>query len=171
MRSEPVNIYPGPGNFTSGLDNGRTVELNNRRSYLMLIHVFHFSSLLDSIIATHSCTALQRQISTDSSCQHVQNDLAQVALQAAWNSSFKPLLKHLHWLPVQQRITFKIALVTFNVQTFEQPSYHHSLLDNYTPSRILRSDRQHLLRIPFRKSAAARRSLCFAALIVWNSLN
>ena len=55
-------------------------------------------------------------------------------LQAAWNSSSKPLLKHLHWLPVQQRITFKIALVTFNVRTFEQPSYLHSLLDNYTPS-------------------------------------
>ena len=37
---------------------------------------------------------------------------------------------HSHWLPVQQRITYKIALITFNVRTFEQPSYLHSLLDN-----------------------------------------
>ena len=94
-----------------------------------------------------------------------------VVLQAAWNSSSKPLLKRLHWLPVQQRITFKIALVTFNVRTFEQPSYLHGLLDNYTPSRNLRSEGQHLLRIPFRKSAAARRSFCFAAPTIWNSLN
>ena len=55
--------------------------------------------------------------------QRVQNDLARVLLQAAWNSSSKPLPKHLHWLPVHQRIIFKIALVTFNVRTFKQPSY------------------------------------------------
>ena len=85
--------------------------------------------------------------------QRVQNDLARVVLQAAWNSSSKPLLKHLYWLPVQQGIIFKIALVTFNVRTFEQPSYLHSLLDNYIPSRNLRSEGQHL-QIPFRKTAA-----------------
>ena len=60
--------------------------------------------------------------------QRVQNDLARVVLRAAWNSSSKPLLKQLHWLPVQQRITFKIALITFNVRSSEQPSYLHSLL-------------------------------------------
>ena len=99
-------------------------------------------------------------------------DLPRVELQAAWNSSSKPLIKHLHWLPlVQQRIIFKIALVTFNVRTFEQPSYLHSLMDNYIPSRNLGSGGQHLLGIPFWKSAAARRSFAFAAPTVWNSLN
>ena len=101
--------------------------------------------------------------------QHVQYDLARVVLQAAWNSSSKPLFKHLHWLPVLQMIIFKIALVTFNVQTFKQPSYFS--LDNYTPSRDLSSEGQHFLQIPFRKSAATRRSFAFAALTVWNSLN
>ena len=41
--------------------------------------------------------------------QRVQNDLERVVLQAAWNSSSKPLLKQLNWLQVHQRITFKIA--------------------------------------------------------------
>ena len=103
--------------------------------------------------------------------QRVQSDLARVVLQAAWNSSSGPLLKQLHWLPVQQRIIFKVALITFNVKSSEQPSYLHSLLDNYTPSRNLRSEGQHLLRIPLRRSAAARRSFCFGAPTVWNSLN
>ena len=67
--------------------------------------------------------------------QRVQSDLARVVLQAAWNSSSEPLLKQLHWLSVQQRIIFKMALITFNVRSSEQPSYLHSLLDNYTPSR------------------------------------
>ena len=88
--------------------------------------------------------------------QRVQHDFARVVLQAAWNSSSKPLLKDIHWLPVQQRIIFKIALVTFHVRTFKQPSYFQSLLD--LPSRNLRSDGQNFLRIPFRKSAAAAAS-------------
>ena len=46
----------------------------------------------------------------------------------------------------------------------------YSLLDNYTPSRNLRSEGQHLLRIPLRRSAAARCSFCFGAPTVWNSL-
>ena len=72
--------------------------------------------------------------------QHVQSDLARVVLQAAWSSSSGPLLKQLHWLPVQQRIIYKMALVTFNVKFSKQPSYLYSLLDNYTPSRNLRSE-------------------------------
>ena len=36
--------------------------------------------------------------------QRVQSDLARVVLQAGWRSSSGPLLKQLHWLPVQQRI-------------------------------------------------------------------
>ena len=103
--------------------------------------------------------------------QRVQSDLARVVLQAARKSSSEPLLKQLHWLPVQQRIIFKMALTTFNVRSSEQPSYINSLLDNYTPSRNLRSEGQHLLRIPLRKSAAARHSFCFGAPTIWNSLN
>ena len=75
--------------------------------------------------------------------QRVQNDLAQVVLQAAWNSSSKPLLKHLHWLPVQQRIIFKIALVTFNAQTFEQPAIispqSAGQLHTFTKSQVRRT--------------------------------
>ena len=65
----------------------------------------------------------------------------------------------LHWLPVQQRIIFKMALIPINVRSSKQPFYLLSLLDNCTPSRNLRSEGQHLLRIPLRRSAAARRSL------------
>ena len=127
------------------------------------------SSLLDSIIVTHSCMALQRRTSADSSVSRTIS--RELCFKLHGTPSSKPLFKHLHWLPVQQRMIFKIALVTFNERTFEQPSYLHSLLDNYIPSRNLRSEGQHLLRIPFRKSAVARRSFAFAAPTVWNSLN
>ena len=77
----------------------------------------------------------------------------------------------LHWLPVQQRIIFKMALITFNVRSSKQPSYLHSLLENYTPSLNLRSEGQHLLWIPLRRSAAARHSFCFGVPTIWNNLN
>ena len=64
-----------------------------------------------------------------------------------------------------------IGFMTHIASHNKQPSYLHSLLDNYTPSRNLRSEGQHLLRIPLRRSAAARRSFCFGAPTVWNSLN
>ena len=111
--------------------------------------------------------ALQRRTSADSS---VSRTISCELCFKLHGTSSKPLLKHLHWLPVQQRIIFKIALVIFNVRTFEQPSYLHSLLGIYIPSRNLRSEGQHL-RIPFRKSVTARRSFAFAAPTVWNSLN
>ena len=34
-----------------------------------------------------------------------------------------PVLAELHWLPVAAHIDFKIAAITFNLFTMEQPSY------------------------------------------------
>jgi len=35
----------------------------------------------------------------------------------------KPLLKKLHWLPVKYRIKYKIAVLTFKVQSSSTPMY------------------------------------------------
>ena len=45
-----------------------------------------------------------------------------------------PLLLNLHWLPVEQRIIFKIALVTFKALHDAAPSYITELLRSYKPS-------------------------------------
>jgi len=39
-----------------------------------------------------------------------------------------PVLAELHWLPVAARIDFRIAVITFNLLTTEQPSYLRELL-------------------------------------------
>jgi len=44
------------------------------------------------------------------------------------------LLLNLHWLPVEQRIIFKIALVTFKAPHDAAPSYITELLRPYKPS-------------------------------------
>jgi len=49
------------------------------------------------------------------------------------------LLRKLHWLPVQSRIEFNIACITYKVLTTGQPTYLSTLLNHYTPLRTLRS--------------------------------
>jgi len=39
-----------------------------------------------------------------------------------------PVVAELHWLPVAARVDFKIAVITVNLLTTEQPSYLRELL-------------------------------------------
>jgi len=64
-----------------------------------------------------------------------------------------PVLAELHWLPVAARINFKIAVITFNLLTTEQPSYLHELLQLRRPSRSFRSSNHNLLHIPRSRTA------------------
>jgi hypothetical protein len=81
-----------------------------------------------------------------------------------------PTLRRLHWLPIKQRIDYKIASLTFKTLHFNQPSYLAELLITETPSRSLRSFSQHKLKIPFIKSKLGERAFAFSAPTIWNSL-
>ena len=103
--------------------------------------------------------------------QSVQNSLARVVFPNVKRTDhITPALNKLHWLPVCQRITFKIALLTFKALSFNEPSYLRQLLTPYKNSHHLRSTDQHLLTIPNIKSTVGRRSFSFSAPSVWNSL-
>ena len=54
-----------------------------------------------------------------------------MVLRVRLHQSTTALLSELHWLPVQSRITFKIACLTYKVFTTGQPYYLRSLL-HYT---------------------------------------
>ena len=73
-----------------------------------------------------------------------------------------PLLIQLHWLPIEQRITFKIAVITFKAL--------HDLIKP-TPGRLLRSSNQLLLSTSkFNLKTYGGRSFTIAAPSVWNAL-
>ena len=92
--------------------------------------------------------------------QRVQSDLVPVVLQlSSLELQLGVLAQTASLAPGSAKDHFQED--THHIQReIPQPSYLHSLLDNYTPSRNLRSEGQHLLRIPLRRSAAARRSFC-----------
>ena len=78
----------------------------------------------------------------------------------------------LHWLPIKQRVEYKIALTVFkclNVNDF--PLYLKELITPYQPTRTLRSGNQFLLSKPFKKlETFGKKSFHYAAPEVWNSL-
>jgi hypothetical protein len=59
-----------------------------------------------------------------------QNTLARTVCQATWASSATDLRKSLHWLPVKQRIDYKLAVVTYKAKSTGAPSYLASLSIN-----------------------------------------
>ena len=85
---------------------------------------------------------------SDSRLQRVQNALARTMCAAPYRSSATDLRRSLHWLPVQQRIAYKIAITTFKMRRHKQPVYLSQLIVYYCPSRPLRSMGKDLLVVP-----------------------
>jgi len=103
--------------------------------------------------------------------QKVQNALARVVVPSVRrHHHITPTLIKLHWLPIRQRITFKIAAITFKTLQNQQPSYLFDLIIPYIPTRNLRSLDKFMLTVPDIRSANGRRSFSFAAPSIWNSL-
>ena len=87
--------------------------------------------------------------------QLLQNHAARVVLKAKRDCSATALLKELHWLPVRQRVLYKIALIVFKCLHFSDfPSYLKDLVVLHKPSKFLRSGDKHLLQEPFKKLLA-----------------
>ncbi len=68
------------------------------------------------------------------------------AFQMGVESSF--LFIFLHWLPVAARIKFKTLMLAYRTATGSAPSYFHSLMKIYIPSRTLRSASERHLVVP-----------------------
>ena len=103
--------------------------------------------------------------------QLVQNTLARVVAQKPRYCRITPVLIDLHWLPVRQRIEFKIATTAFKVLHYQQPSYLAEILPRYTPSRSLRSSASTTISVPLRKTSMVfSKSFSSVASNIWNKL-
>ena len=71
--------------------------------------------------------------------QNTQNLLVRLVYSLPSRSSCQPLLKELSWLPIEKRINFKIALLTFKCRNECAPKYLSDLVTNYVPRRSLTS--------------------------------
>ena len=108
-----------------------------------LVHAF-ISSKLDF------CNALLYGLpqSVIDRLQYVQNCAARLVNKTRSSEHTTPVLRRLHWLPVRQRITYKILLLTYKALNSMAPKYIADLLQPYTPTRQVRSSSKNLLVTP-----------------------
>jgi len=80
--------------------------------------------------------------------QWVQNCLARFVIQSPRFTHSGPLLKYLHWLPVQSRIIFKLCTIAYQSLSSGEPSYLFSMLSLSPKPRELHSFGLLLLSVP-----------------------
>ena len=102
--------------------------------------------------------------------QNIQNSLVRIIYSFPARSTTQPLLKALHWLPIEKRIIYKIGLLTFKCRNILAPKYLCELVMNYVPIRSLRSSNTQTLNVPWRKTETAGRPFSAAAPRVWDDL-
>lgn len=105
-----------------------------------------------------------------SKLQRVQNSLARVVTRSPRFCHITPLLKSLHWLPVQYRIRFKICVLTYQSLCNNQPTYIRQMLKASPINRKLRSNDLDQLHIPRVKTTLGTRAFSVAAPKLWNGL-
>ena len=82
----------------------------------------------------------------------VKNCAARLVVRAPPHVHITSILRHLHWLPVRARISYRIASLCFNTIIFFSPAYLSDLLHLHSPSRSLRpSADTRLFKIPLYK--------------------
>jgi hypothetical protein len=106
--------------------------------------------------------------------QRIQNAAARLISGALWRDHITPVLRELHWLPVRERIRYKIATLVHKSMHNTAPSYLSELCteSSTVPGRRgLRSADEHRLLVPYTQSARlGSRPFAVCGPNVWNNL-
>ena len=122
---------------------------------------------------TNSCNSLiyavpQYQLKK---LQSVQNAAARLITRTRKYEHSTPVLADLHWLPIADRIKFKILLLTFKALNKQAPNYICELITRYSPSRSLRSSSAGFLDpVKFNLKNYRQRAFAVVAPKLWNVL-
>jgi len=104
--------------------------------------------------------------------QSVQNAAARLLTGAGRRDHILPVLRHLHWLPVQRCVDYKLACFVFSSLSGHAPPY---IADNIhlvceSHRRRLRSSTDRSCAVPRTHNTFGDRSFAVAGPRAWNSL-
>ena len=102
--------------------------------------------------------------------QRVQNYTARCIFPSYPPIPSAELIHNLHWLPVKDRINFKVAVLVYGLLNSHQPSYLADLLTYKATARTLRTTDQQLLTEHRCSTAFGGRAFVVAAPRLWNSI-
>lgn len=137
----------------------KVVRLLNRENAHAITHAF-ITSRLDY------CNSIYYGLpdSQLNKLQRVQNAAARLITRLKKRDHVTPALKFLHWLPIKQRIQFKILLITYKTTISNKPTYLRELLKD---SELTRSKN---LKVTTAKNRYGERAFSRCAPLLWNNL-
>lgn len=120
------------------------------------------------------CNSLLYGISREliNKLQKVQNAAARLVTGTRKFEHITPVLKELHWLPIEERIKYKVLLLAYKAQNGQAPKYLEDLVVAYSPSGYnLRSKDKTLLEEgPSKLKMYGDRSFKKASAVLWSTL-
>jgi len=145
---------------------GKVRKLLDTKSTKTLVHQLITSRVdyCNAMLLGISDTSLHR-------LQKIQNKAAKMITRSSAREHVKPILKSLHWLPVKERVDYKIACLIYKCLNEEAPSYLSELVEVHAPSRSLRSGTKQLLKVPNHRLALSDQSISVGGPKLWNSLS
>ncbi len=103
--------------------------------------------------------------------QRVLNTAARIVSRTPKFAHISPVCRDLHWLPMTERMEYKILLLAFKALHGMAPTYIADFLQVYQPTRALRSQDRNLLVVPqTRLRSFGDRAFPKAAPVLWNAL-
>jgi hypothetical protein len=104
--------------------------------------------------------------------QRLQNRTARLIFQVNRRTDAVPLLRELHWLPVQRRIEFKILVHVYNSFHGLGPKYLQDLIHVYSCNRrgLISMNDTSRLAVPATKRSFGDKSFSVLGPKLWNSL-
>ena len=102
--------------------------------------------------------------------QKIQNMAARIITKTPKFESITPILKNLHWIPVEYRIKFKILCYVYSSVNMSSTGYFNELFKLYDPTRSLRSSSQQLLTVQRCNTKFGKRAFQNAGVSLWNEL-
>jgi hypothetical protein len=170
-RLPPLGSWSSFGCFpTSSVRLLRSVRRSLSRDSIIRLVVALVLTRLDycnALLASLPAVQLNR-------LQSVINAAARLVCSARWNDRVTPLLRHLHWLKIPERIKYKLWVLAYRCLNGTGPDYLardlRRVADLPSRQRLLSASTAELVVPATRRKTLGDRSFPVAAARAWNAL-
>jgi len=180
VKVEVVHFTTSYGEFLQSQNWAKITKMVARSYNYHVQAIRHIRQLLSTDLATTPacslilsmldyCNSLLPWVPTGSisTLQRVQNNAVRIVLQAPRRSHARSLLRQLHWLPVHNRIDYKLAVMTYKTH---HSSTRHISVDTSSCASLHVPYAYRTFDKPTIRTEFAKHSFRYSAPSVWNSL-